>query len=213
VDITDKDHPRHRRPAQTSGKYHRQRFLPSLTGQNAFNDADRDLMALQVRLGGLGIVDPCRQSTANFSASAKITAPLVALILEQSHAYSSETKEEQVGARKDLRTLRRQQEALPASELKDRLPSSLQKALTVSAEKWASSWLSTLPIEEHGYVLHKGAFRDALCLRYGWRPSHLPSHCICGRLLTTEHALNCPRGGFPWWGPKKKTTTWHRVGV
>ena len=26
----------------------RQRFLPSLTGQNAFNDADRDLMALPV---------------------------------------------------------------------------------------------------------------------------------------------------------------------
>ncbi len=28
-------------------------------------------------------------------------------------------------------------------------------------------------------------------------PSHLPSHCICGRQFTVEHALNCPRGGFP----------------
>ena len=175
----------------------RQRFLPSLTGQNAFNDTDRDLMALAVRFGGLGIIDPCRQSTANNNASEKITAPLVALILQQSHTYSSETKAEQLRARKDTRTLRRQQEATAASELKDKLPSNLQKALTVSAEKGASSWLSTLPIEEHGFALHKGASRDALCLRYGWRPTHMPSHCICGRQFTVEHALNCPRGGFP----------------
>ena len=175
----------------------RQRFLPSLTGQNAFNNADRDLMALPVRFGGLGIIDPCRQSTANNNASEKITAPLVALILQQSHTYSSETKAEQLRARKDTRTLRRQQEATAASELKDKLPSNLQKALTVSAEKGASSWLSTFPIEEHGFALHKGAFRDALCLRYGWRPTHMPSHCICGRQFTVEHALNCPQGGFP----------------
>ena len=147
----------------------RQRFLPSLTGQNAFKDTDRDLMALAVRFGGLGIIDPCRQSTANNNASEKITAPLVALILQQSHTYSSETKAEQLRARKDTRTLRRKQEATASSELKDKLPSNLQKALAVSAEKGASSWLSTLPIEEHGFALHKGAFRDALCLRYGWR--------------------------------------------
>ena len=174
----------------------RQRFLPSLTGQNAFNDADRDLEALPVRFGGLGIIDPCRQSTTNNNASEKITAPLVALILQQSHTYSSETKAEQLRARKDTRTLCRQQEAKAAAELKDKLPSNLQKALTVSAEKGASSWLSTLPIEEHGFTLHKGAFKDALCLRYGWRPTHLPSHCIYGRQFTVEHALNCPRGGF-----------------
>lgn len=117
--------------------------------------------------------------------------------MQQSHTYSSETKAEQLRARKDTRTLCRQQEATAAAELKDKLPSNLQKALTVSAEKGASSWLSTLPIEEHGFTLHKGAFKDALCLRYGWRPTHLPSHCIYGRQFTVEHALNCPRGGFP----------------
>ena len=67
----------------------------------------------------------------------------------------------------------------------------------MSSEKEASSWLATLPIAEHGFALHKGAFRDALCLRYGWRPSHLPSHCICGHHFTVEHAFICSRGGFP----------------
>ena len=135
----------------------------AITGQNAFNDTDSDLMALPVRFGGLGIINPCRQSTANNNASEKFTAPLVALILKQSHTYSSETKAEQLRARKDKLTLHRQQEATAASELKDKLPSNLQKALTVSVEKGASSWLSTLHIEEYGFALHKGAFRDALC--------------------------------------------------
>ena len=69
--------------------------------------------------------------------------------------------------------------------------------MNASSEKGTSSWLSTLPIEEHGFALHKGAFRDALCLQYGWCPPHLPSQCVCGAKFTVEHSLNCPRGGFP----------------
>ena len=64
----------------------RHRLLPSLTGQNAFNDVDRDLMALPARLGGLGIIDPSRQSATQHNASMKITAPLVTLILQQSQS-------------------------------------------------------------------------------------------------------------------------------
>ena len=167
----------------------RQRFLPSLT--------DRELMALPVRFGGLGIIDPSRQATTHYNMSEKITAPLVALILQQSHTYSPEAKAEQIKAKKTARTIRRQCDSTAANELVDNLPNNLKRAMTVSAEKGASSWLSTLPIAEHGFALHKGAFRDALCLRYGWRPSHLPSHCICGQQFTVEHALSCSRGGFP----------------
>ena len=28
-------------------------------------------------------------------------------------------------------------------------------------------------------------------------PSHLPSSCACGASFSTEHALSCPKGGFP----------------
>ena len=73
----------------------------------------------------------------------------------------------------------------------------MKRALEVSKEKGASSWLSALPITEHGFALHKGAFRDALCLRYGWQPPLLPANCVCGKHLTIEHALSCPCGGFP----------------
>ena len=69
--------------------------------------------------------------------------------------------------------------------------------MKTSAEKGASTWLATLPIAEHGFALHKQAFRDALCLRYGWHPSHLPAKCVCGMQFSIEHAMSCPRGGFP----------------
>ena len=42
-----------------------------------------------------------------------------------------------------------------------------------------------LPIEEHGFTLHKGA----LCLHYGWLPSGLPAKCVCGHGFTVDHAI------------------------
>ena len=61
----------------------------------------------------------------------------------------------------------------------------------------ASSWLTALPVQEHGFSLHKTAFQDALALRYGWMPSRTPSHCACGTNFSVDHALSCPKGGFP----------------
>ncbi len=84
-----------------------------------------------------------------------------------------------------------------ASTLKASLPSSLNRAMALASEKGVSSWLTTLPIEEHGFTLHKGAFHDALALRYGWNPSQTPTNCACGKSFTIDHAFTCPKGGFP----------------
>ena len=77
------------------------------------------------------------------------------------------------------------------------LSSFLRRFVLLSSKSGSSSWLTALPLTEHGFVLHKGAFRDALCLRYGWRPPLLRSSCVCGKRFTVEHALGCPCGGFP----------------
>ena len=74
---------------------------------------------------------------------------------------------------------------------------SLKSCLVVASEKGASSWLTALPIAQHGFALHKEAFRDAICLRYGWTPPHLPSHCICGSSFNIDHPMNCKCGWFP----------------
>ena len=63
-------------------------------------------------------------------------------------------------------------------------------------KKGASSSLSTLPVEDHGFVLHKGDFRDALCLQYGWEPTNLLSECTCHASFTVRDALSGPTGGL-----------------
>ena len=79
----------------------------------------------------------------------------------------------------------------------DKLPEPLQRARKLASKKGASSWLTALPLQHHGFDIHKGAFRDALSLRYGWALERLPSHCVCGKPFNADHALNCPTGGFP----------------
>ena len=93
-----------------------------------------------------------------------------------------------------MRAERRRQQETTAAKLKARLPSHLQSAADHASEKGSSSWVTALPIDDHSFTLHKGAFRDALCLQYNWILPHLPTSCVCGAGLTVEHALTCPTG-------------------
>ncbi len=77
------------------------------------------------------------------------------------------------------------------------LPETLGRAAKLVSDKGASNWLTAVPLERHGFVLHKGAFRDALCLRYGWMPERLPTKYECRSAFSINHALNCPNGAFP----------------
>ena len=40
-------------------------------------------------------------------------------------------------------------------------------------------------------------YTDALHLRYSRSPSHLPSHCVCGKAFSVSHSLSCPHIDFP----------------
>ena len=90
--------------------------------------------------------------------------------------------------------LRNQEEA---ENIYQQLPDGLQKAVDLAKVKGASTWLTVLPLTEHGFRLHKSAFHDAMALQYGWIPSHLLSKCECGKTFSVEHALSCSKGDFP----------------
>ena len=57
--------------------------------------------------------------------------------------------------------------------------------------------LAVLPIEEHGFHLHKGEFRDALRLRYDWQLNNIPKTCNCGTQFSVDHTVICHMGSFP----------------
>ncbi len=58
-------------------------LIPALTGRPPCSTIERKLLALPVRLGGLGLRDPSTISSDCFRSSERITAPLVALITSQ----------------------------------------------------------------------------------------------------------------------------------
>ena len=174
----------------------RQKFIPSLTGRDPPNDLVRDLLSLPFRYGGLNISNPCIRATSQFQASVLITSPLVTSLVNQPllsytniQSVQSELVSEVSGG--NYRNAKQQ-----ADELRERLPQDLRRQMECAAEKGASSWLSVLPIQEHNFHLHKSSFRDALCLRYGWEPTGLPTNCVCGKSFTVDHCLSCTHGGY-----------------
>ena len=50
----------------------------------------------------------------------------------------------------------------------------------LNLEIGSSNWLTSLPINDEGYVLNKQQFSDALRIRYNWQIPRLPSNCVCG---------------------------------
>ena len=127
----------------------------------------------------------------------KVSGPLKNLIAEKAWEIPCESWEAQLNAKNEISRSRCLAEVETAKRVKSSLSSAVQHSMMLIQEKGASSWLTALPIAEFGFTLHKGAFRDTFCLRYGWLPSRLPENCDCGHWFTTEHALFCSMGGFP----------------
>ena len=172
-------------------------FIPSLTGRDAPNDLDRDWFSLPYRFGGLGLINPCCVSLSQYQSSLQVTDHLVDLLFHQEETLSVEVQMEQQERKKTIQQDRSQETSQRAQSIRDNLPEERVRLMDVACERGASSWLSALPLHSHGFDLHKGMFRDALCIRYGWRPPDLPGTCVCGSSFTVTHALSCPYGGYP----------------
>ena len=174
-----------------------QKFIPALTGRRGCSDLERELFALPVRLGGLGLTNPVQSANQQHSASLNITSPLTSAIANQDCNYSTNIIDQQLKTKQSTHRISRQLKLATANSVKSRLDNNICRAVTLASEKGASSWLTALPIEQHGFALHKRAFRDALSLRYNWPLSNLPTNCVCGKPFSVDHALCCPTGGFP----------------
>lgn len=101
-------------------------------------------MALSVRPGGL--TNPSTDATSQHEVSKKITAPLAALIMEQSFQYTNTTKARQLTIKQAAAKAKRHRESQAAVKVQDKLPTSMQRAMSLSTEKGSSSWLSALPV-------------------------------------------------------------------
>ena len=156
--------------------------------------AERELLALPVRLGKLGIANPCRNATKEYKASIRVSEPLVKQIQAQAHELPDDDEIrilQQCNRGENDKHLRERLE-----NVKSALPDNTKRAAGLAAEKGASSWLTVIPLKDINFTLNKREFRDAVHLRYDWHIADTPSTCICGDTFTVDHAMLCGREGF-----------------
>ena len=170
------------------------KLLPAILGTSTISDSDRNLYSLPVRCGGLGIPIFTDRADYDYHTSVQITAPLAAIMVTQGNTLPDpdEVKTARAEVHKQNTNLEKQREEIIMSTTSG----STKKAVDKAKEKGASSWLSTLPLDDQGFTLNKGEFRDALAIRYNKDLRSLPTKCPCGQSFNLNHALNCKRGGL-----------------
>ena len=126
-----------------------------------------------------------------------MTDALASQILSRGKEYTYEVYCDQMNVKSDIQSQKNSSLKEVAASVRANLSEDQQYAMDLAIEKGASTWLTALPIKAHGFTLHKGDFRDALMLRYGWTLPHCPSYCSCRAEFSVEHSLSCPKGGFP----------------
>ena len=99
--------------------------------------------------------------------------------------------------KQSIRKNNRDHQTLLADTLHSQLSPSLKRCAGLAREPGSSSWLTILPIQEHGFHLHKGDFQDALFLHYGITPLITSKTCQCGTSFSVNHAMVCPFRDFP----------------
>ena len=173
----------------------RQKLIPALCGRHV-SDLERRLLALPYRYGGLGIRNPVESADCSYEASIRITKPLTDLIVEQDMDLSRLNRGTVNEMKKQIVVEQDRLYSLEVDEIVAGLDEKGQRLLMCAQEKGASSWLAALPLKKLGYSLNKQEFRDALCLRYGWKVKDMPAHCACGAANSIDHVLICKRGGY-----------------
>ena len=179
-------------------------FIPALIGRPC-TESERILLSFPCRLGGLGIENPVETADRNFKDSEHITKPFVSEIRSQGiHNDDNKNLDEKLAhIREEMkeRKLTRKKDGSEVlegvyKEFLKTLTEDLQRSIQLNSEKGASVWLTSLPLSDQGFNLNAQEFRDAICLRYGWKVNNIAPYCECGSENNINHSLICKKGGF-----------------
>ena len=173
-----------------------------ITSRSSFTEEELAVLRLPVRFGGLNLPYFAKIARQEYTASKEVTVDQVNELLHQDDlAWPSMSPNQIRGNAMSIKAQLHRRHLKSAAEafveVKSGASGDTARRLERLSKKGVSSWLTTLPLSEHGYLLNKREFRDALALRYDWPILDLPETCICGKEFTVEHAMCCPRGGFP----------------
>ena len=157
----------------------RQKLIPAILGRNITNH-ERNLFALPVRLGGMGIQDPTMTCDVEFLNSSRVTKNLTDLIINQEQNLSGYDAATVAGEILRSRAEKDESFITKLEEVKTLADNNLKRYIEMAGEKGAGAWLNALPLQSAGYTLNKQQFRDAIYMRYGWKIPGTPLYCGCG---------------------------------
>ena len=141
----------------------RHKFLPALTGRQAFSDVEKEMLSLPAKLGGIGVIDPSRVCSSQHEAPRKVSPPLISSIQNPVNEDAEQIHTSQKQIRAEVHQTNHQKITSHAKAVRGSLPENCQAAVEQSCKDGASSWITAIPVRDFGFNLHKQAFRDALC--------------------------------------------------
>lgn len=116
------------------------KVLPAITGKRAINNAERQLFALLVRMGGLGILILPEIAPLEVTNSTKVTTPLMDSILRETDNSSVEVDYKQVQAQKQVKEDNRQRNEEASSHTMDMLSESSCRAVSSAERCFNLAW-------------------------------------------------------------------------
>ena len=173
----------------------RDKLLPAIIGRD-ISDLERQMLALPLRFGGIGIQNPVLISDREYLTSVQVTKQLTELIYQQDNCVD---KLDIAGIKATKAAVKLASETRYKAEfttIADQLNDDQKTFLNLACGKGASSFLSCLPLESAGYIFNKVEFRDSLCVRYNWPLPDIPRFCACGEKTGVDHSCVCKLGGL-----------------
>ena len=141
-------------------------LIASLFYEHTVTRSLRQLIALPVKLGGLGMMIPSHIADDQYEKSIQINKSLINGIVDQaslSQVNIAESLQIKSNLKKETDLKRKE----TATQLKEELNDTQKKIYEAITEVGASAWLTVLPLKKYSFKLAKQKFRDSLRIRYG----------------------------------------------
>ena len=159
-------------------------FIPAITGCHTCSDAEKALLALPVKFGGLGLQNLCEVANTKLLNSTEITRELYENVITQNKDFQIDSEKTKT-IKNELKRKKISNYKIKLEELRNAMNEKVKRCNDISNKTGSSNWISVIPMCEFNYVLNKQQFWDSIRLRYGWPIPGLPVSCSCGKGFST----------------------------
>ena len=174
-----------------------ERFLPSLLKIPKVTTEQRQLYALPVKFGGLGLPDPTSTADATFATSRAATEHLGEAIRGRHKLCLPDHQSTLRKAREAYKSTKTKEHEAELAGVLAKLPEEQKQAVERAVKHKTGAWLTAMPTARNGNQLSADEWRDGIAFRYGLEPTGLQPRCDgCGERFDADHALKCRKGGL-----------------